>query len=94
MLRFKMVAGKCYLSCVCDRGIDFFRFDQGFVDMNIRFFLNVLGGVSLAFIGLVSGQSAPTQLNSLKAIVNGEPITQVDLDEAVRTQVQVYLMKK
>jgi SurA N-terminal domain/PPIC-type PPIASE domain len=39
------------------------------------------------------GCGAPTQINSLKAVVNGEPITQVEVDEAVRTQVQMYLME-
>ncbi len=45
---------------------------------------------------LLAGQygfGAPTQINSLKAVVNGEPITQVEVDEAVRTQVQMYLME-
>jgi hypothetical protein len=61
--------------------------------MNKRLFLNISGFAAIALAGIINGHSAPTQLNSLKAVVNGEPITQVDLNEAVRTQVQMYLMK-
>lgn len=43
-------------------------------------------------LGLTSVQSAPVVLNSIKAVVNGEPITQANVDAAVRTQVQVWLM--
>lgn len=38
------------------------------------------------------GLAAPTVLNSIRAVVNGEPITQSMVDSAVRTQVQVWLM--
>ncbi|MDF1656993.1 MAG: peptidylprolyl isomerase [Verrucomicrobiales bacterium] len=34
----------------------------------------------------------PVVLNQLKAVVNGEPITQNMVDQAVRTQVQVWVM--
>ena len=47
----------------------------------------------LFFLCVTVGFSAPVELNSLKAVVNGEPITQVDLNEAVTTQVQMYLME-
>lgn len=61
--------------------------------MEKRLFLNLAGIVTISLASLLNGTSAPTQLNSLKAVVNGEPITQVDLDEAVRTQVQMYMMQ-
>ncbi|MDF1756113.1 MAG: SurA N-terminal domain-containing protein [Verrucomicrobiales bacterium] len=59
--------------------------------MKKRLFCIYLGLVAIALPQ--SGFAAPTELNGLKAVVNGEPITQVDLNEAVRTQVQMYLMK-
>lgn len=37
-------------------------------------------------------EAAPTVLNSIRAVVNNEPITQAMVDSAVRTQVQVWLM--
>lgn len=61
--------------------------------MENRFLLKILSVIFAALSVSLFAQSAPTQLNSLKAVVNGEPITQVDLNEAVRTQVQIYLMK-
>jgi peptidyl-prolyl cis-trans isomerase SurA len=36
--------------------------------------------------------AAPVELNRIKAVVNGEPITQSMVDAAVQTQVQVWLM--
>lgn len=36
--------------------------------------------------------AAPKVLNGIRAVVNGEPITQTMVDQAVRTQVQVWLM--
>ena len=36
--------------------------------------------------------AAPVELNRMKAVVNGEPITQTMVDQAVQTQVQVWLM--
>jgi len=36
--------------------------------------------------------AAPVELNRIKAVVNGEPITQTMVDSAVQTQVQVWLM--
>jgi parvulin-like peptidyl-prolyl isomerase len=36
--------------------------------------------------------AAPVVLNAIRAVVNGEPITQNMVDQAVRTQVQVWLM--
>ncbi len=38
-------------------------------------------------------RSAPVELNRIKAVVNGEPITQTMVDQAVQTQVQVWLME-
>ncbi|PAW63345.1 MAG: hypothetical protein B9S36_04880 [Verrucomicrobiia bacterium Tous-C2TDCM] len=38
------------------------------------------------------GVAAPIELNRIKAVVNGEPITQTMVDSAVQTQVQVWLM--
>ncbi len=40
----------------------------------------------------VLGHAAPVELNRIKAVVNGEPITQTMVDQAVQTQVQVWLM--
>ncbi len=47
-----------------------------------------------AFISLLSLPlgAAPVELNRIKAVVNGEPITQTMVDQAVQTQVQVWLM--
>jgi len=36
--------------------------------------------------------AAPVELNRIKAVVNSEPITQTMVDQAVTTQVQVWLM--
>src|SRR6056297_3095540 len=36
--------------------------------------------------------AAPVVLNDIKAVVNGEPITQNQVDAATRTQIQVWLM--
>jgi len=36
--------------------------------------------------------AAPVELNRIKAVVNGEPITQTMVDQAVQTQIQVWLM--
>ena len=55
--------------------------------------MKVLGVVTVSLISHVCALAAPTVLNSYKAVVNGEVITQVDLDEAVKTQVHMYLMK-
>ena len=48
----------------------------------------------LLLLGLVvsCAESAPVELNRIKAVVNGEPITQTMVDQAVQTQVQVWLM--
>jgi len=48
--------------------------------------------LALLFPALPGLQAAPTVLNGIKAVVNGEPITQTMVDQAVRTQVQVWLM--
>lgn len=45
--------------------------------------------ISLATLSITNG--APKLLNGVKAVVNGEIITQVDLDEAVKAQVAQYL---
>jgi len=45
-----------------------------------------LGGVAIPI------SAAPVVLNAIRAVVNGEPITQNMVDQAVRTQVQVWLM--
>lgn len=36
--------------------------------------------------------AAPVELNRIRAVVNGEPITQTMVDSAVQTQVQIWLM--
>ncbi len=38
------------------------------------------------------GHAAPVELNRIKAVVNNEPITQTMVDQAVQTQVQIWLM--
>lgn len=48
--------------------------------------------IGLLFAGTYSACAEPVVLNQLKAVVNGEPITQNMVDQAVRTQVQVWLM--
>ena len=61
--------------------------------MDNSFFMKVLSVVTVSLFVHLSTFAAPTVLNSYKAVVNGEVITQVDLDEAVKTQVHMYLMK-
>ena len=46
--------------------------------------------VAISFLS--PGNGAPVVLNGIKAVVNGEPITQNMVDQTVRTQVQVWLM--
>ena len=43
--------------------------------------------------GLAIAFSRPTEVNSVKAVVNNEPITGVMLDQAMNTQVQLWLME-
>ena len=47
---------------------------------------------TLLVAGLSAARAEPVVLNQLKAVVNGEPITQNMVDQAVRTQVQVWIM--
>ncbi|NLT70203.1 MAG: hypothetical protein GXX91_05855 [Verrucomicrobiaceae bacterium] len=54
-----------------------------------RSFLSFLSALGLA---LSCASAAPVELNRMKAVVNGEPITQTMVDQAVQTQVQVWLM--
>lgn len=52
-----------------------------------------LSAVALIAFGFVSSAEAkPIVLNSLRAVVNAEPITQSMVDAAVQTQVRVWLM--
>jgi len=48
--------------------------------------------VSLAVLAASAVSAQPVVLNAIRAVVNGEPITQNMVDQAVRTQVQVWLM--
>ncbi|MDF1826271.1 MAG: peptidylprolyl isomerase [Verrucomicrobiales bacterium] len=48
--------------------------------------------IGLTFAGTFAARAEPVVLNQLKAVVNSEPITQNMVDQAVRTQVQVWLM--
>ncbi len=48
--------------------------------------------VSLLGFAVPWAECAPVELNRMKAVVNGEPITQTMVDQAVQTQVQVWLM--
>ncbi len=54
--------------------------------------------VSIATVSIISlallqvACAKPTVLNAIKAVVNGEPITQSMVDQAVQTQVRVWLM--
>ena len=61
--------------------------------MKNSFFMKVLSVVAVSLAIHFCSVAAPTVLNSYKAVVNGEVITQVDLDEAVKAQVHMYLMK-
>jgi len=52
-----------------------------------------LSAVTIFFFGLFSVACAePVVLNAIKAVVNGEPITQSMVDQAVETQMRVWLM--
>lgn len=58
-----------------------------------RFRIASLLAVTVFFFAACTAACAkPTVLNAIKAVVNGEPITQSMVDQAVRTQVQVWLM--
>lgn len=54
-----------------------------------RTFFSILATICLV---ASSAFARPTEVNSIKAVVNGEPITAVMLDQAMRTQVQIWLM--
>ncbi len=58
----------------------------------LRYIFCCLSVFSFALLSLAPCSAAPVELTRIKATVNGEPITQVDLNEAVRTQVQMFLM--
>lgn len=58
---------------------------------NLSSFLPIIPLATLILVPGVS-DSAPTVLNGIKAVVNGEPITQTMVEQAVQTQVQVWLM--
>lgn len=49
-------------------------------------------GIPLLGLFVACSEAAPVELNRIKAVVNGEPITQTMVDQAVQTQVQVWLM--
>ncbi|MEC5126662.1 SurA N-terminal domain-containing protein [Verrucomicrobiales bacterium BCK34] len=52
-----------------------------------------LTSITAVFLGLGAVAFAkPVVLNAIKAVVNGEPITQSMVDQAVQTQVRVWLM--
>ena len=60
---------------------------------SIRSRITSVSTVTALFIALCTVVSAkPTVLNAIKAVVNGEPITQSMVDQAVQTQVRVWLM--
>lgn len=54
--------------------------------------------LALGFAAIAAAQAptrtaaAPIELNRIRAVVNGEPVTQTMVDQAVQTQVQVWLM--
>jgi len=49
--------------------------------------------VAMIALGFTNwGEAKPIVLNSIRAVVNGEPITQTMVDAAVQTQVRVWLM--
>ncbi|NNE90266.1 MAG: hypothetical protein HKN23_01330 [Verrucomicrobiales bacterium] len=48
--------------------------------------------VALFLSPFASGQQAQV-LNGLKAVVNGSPITQMEVDTAIQTQIQVWIMQ-
>lgn len=58
--------------------------------MNRSASLLLLAAIGAAFTTQVRGQAI--ELNRIRAVVNGEPITQTMVDSAVQTQVQIWLM--
>ena len=49
--------------------------------------------VAVTALGFATiGEANPIVLNSIRAVVNGEPITQSMVDAAVQTQIRVWLM--
>jgi len=52
----------------------------------------ILSGLAALCLSNISSFAAPIVLNDIKAVVNGEPITQSMVDSAVRTQIQIWLM--
>ncbi len=60
--------------------------------MSILNKLPCLAVAVIAFGFTTPGEAKPIVLNSIRAVVNGEPITQSMVDRAVETQVQVWLM--
>lgn len=52
----------------------------------------VLSSLAALCLSGIASIAAPIVLNDIKAVVNGEPITQSMVDSAVRTQIQVWLM--
>ena len=50
--------------------------------------------VLIALFGATgSVKSQVTEINSMRATVNGEPITGLEVDTAIQTQIQIYLMQ-
>lgn len=60
---------------------------------NFRPLIVSLSAVTITLFALLTVACAkPVVLNAIKAVVNGEPITQSMVDQAVQTQVRVWLM--
>lgn len=59
--------------------------------------MKISGIATTALIALFSTigsvKSQVTEINSMRATVNGEPITGLEVDTAIQTQIQVYLMQ-
>ncbi len=55
----------------------------------------LLGTALAVFLTLAAGSAgaAPIEITGIKAVVNGEAITQLEVDEAVRTQMKMYIMQ-
>lgn len=54
--------------------------------------INLLSGCAVLILSSGFLSAEPIVLNDIKAVVNGEPITQNQVDAATRTQIQMWLM--
>jgi len=55
--------------------------------------LAVLFPVAVLLLAPRTGVGEPQVLNAIRAVVNGQPITQMEVDSAVQTQLRVWIME-